>query len=218
MVHAPCEARLQISEARRSGQFSDLTFVCGGQQIPAHRIIVCPQSPVIHAACIGPYREQETGIYEIKDVSFDIVRQMVEYLYTGQYEVPSPQEPDDEEKRDAISPLVFHARMFDIADTYLIKGLQSLSMANFKESVRRDLDNLVESVRERTVRHLDSSAEEVFDEITDQIPNFTKDILSSVLHEPILGRCSHCGYDKLVPVVPLQCRCKACGKGGASSL
>ncbi|KAG8412147.1 hypothetical protein J3458_014341 [Metarhizium acridum] len=167
---------------------------------------------------------------------------MVEYLYTGQYEVPSPQEPDDEEKRDAISPLVFHARMFDIADTYLIKGLQSLSMANFKESVRRDLDNcaflrsivdiyslqcesskilrdiVVESVRERTVRHLDSSAEEVFDEITDQIPNFTKDILSSVLHEPILGRCSHCGYDKLVPVVPLQCRCKACGKGGASSL
>ncbi|KAF5131531.1 Kelch-like protein 30 [Metarhizium anisopliae] len=98
---APCEARRQISEARKSEEFSDLTFVCGGLRIPAHMIIVCPQSPVIHAACIGPYREQETGVYEIKDVSFDIVRQMVEYLYTGQYEVPSSQDSDGK-KHDAI--------------------------------------------------------------------------------------------------------------------
>ncbi|KJK84705.1 hypothetical protein H633G_11551 [Metarhizium anisopliae BRIP 53284] len=98
---APCEARRQISEARKSGEFSDLTFVCGDLRIPAHMIIVCPQSPVIHAACIGPYREQETGVYEIKDASFDIVRQMVEYLYTGQYEVPSSQDSDGK-KHDAI--------------------------------------------------------------------------------------------------------------------
>ncbi|KAF5132945.1 hypothetical protein E5D57_003567 [Metarhizium anisopliae] len=103
-------------------------------------IIVCPQSPVIHAACIGPYREQETGVYEIKDASFDIVRQMVEYLYTGQYEVPSSQDSDGK-KHDAILPLVFHARMFDIADTYLIKGLQSLSVTEFTRSATREPDD-----------------------------------------------------------------------------
>ncbi|KAK8913277.1 hypothetical protein VCV18_011750 [Metarhizium anisopliae] len=54
------ELRRQISAPLKSGEFSDLTFLCEGQRIPAHRII-----------------EKETGVYKIKDVSFDVVRQMV---------------------------------------------------------------------------------------------------------------------------------------------
>ncbi|KID85333.1 BTB/POZ fold protein, partial [Metarhizium majus ARSEF 297] len=232
------EARRQMSETRKSGEFSDLTFLCKGQRIPAHRIIVCPQSPVIHAACTGPYKEQETGVYEIKDVSFDVIRQMVEYLYTGRYEVPSSQDSDGK-KHYAVLPLVFHARMVDVADAYLIEGLQSLSMAEFKKSITCVEDNctllrsivdiyslqcessqvlrhiVVESLRERVARSLDSSLKGMLYEITEQVPSFSQDLIGSVLIKPMLGYCTRCGPEKLVEV---QCGCKNCGKGGASIL
>lgn len=149
-------------------------------------------------------------MYEIKDVSFDVVRQMVEYLYTGQYQVPSSQDSDDK-KQYAVLPLVFHARMVNIADTYIIKGLQSLSMANFKKSARRDPDDyaflrsivdiyslqcessqvlrdiMVKSVRERLARCLDFSKDRVLYEITKQVPSFCDDLIGSALSKPVLG-------------------------------
>ncbi|EXU97757.1 BTB/POZ domain protein [Metarhizium robertsii] len=236
---AHCELRRQISAPLKSGEFSDLTFLCEGQRIPAHRIIVCPQSPVIQAACTGSYK-QETGVYEIKDVSFDVVRQMVEYLYTGRYQVPSSQDSDDK-KQNAVLPLVFHARMVDVADTYIIKGLKSLSMANFKKSARRDPDDcaflrsivdiyslqcessqvlrdiVVESVRERLARCLDFSKDGLLYEITKQVPSFCHDLIGSLFSKPMLGYCTRCGPEKLVEVVPLHCGCKNC-EGFASTL
>lgn len=167
-------------------------------------------------------------MYEIEDVSFDIVQKMVEYLYTGRYEVPSSQDPDGN-KYYAVSPPAFHAKMFDVADKYLIKGLQSLSVAEFKKLASRDADDyallrsiidiyslqcksgkvlrdiVVESVKERGARGLDSRAGKVLDEITDQIPSFTKDLLHSLLNRPITGHCTpcQCGIDKRDQLLPV---------------
>lgn len=164
---------------------------------------------------------------------------MVEYLYTGHYKV---QPRDSEDKCDAASPPTFHARMFALADKYLIDGLQNLSAAEFKKAVRCEestcsllrsineiyslecessqtlRDIIVQSIRARTLPPLKSDVAEALDEITNQVPNFTKDIFISLLRQPMLGYCDHCGRDKLVPLVSLQCRCKSCGKGGASLL
>lgn len=146
---------------------------------------------------------------------------MVNYLYTGQYEVPPK---DSEEECATGSALSFHARMFDLADKYLINGLQSLSVAEFKKAARRERDTcsflrsiaeihslqgessrtlrdiVVGSVRERISQPLDSGVKEALDELTDQVPNFTKDLLNSFLDHPILGHCSHCALGKLVTV------------------
>lgn len=109
--------------------------------------------------------------------------------------------------------------MVDVADAYLIEGLQSLSMAEFKKSITCVQDNctllrsiidiyslqcessqgfrdiVAEYVRDRLTRGLDPRAKEVLGEITGQIPSFTKDLLDSLLKKGISGVCSHCGYD-----------------------
>lgn len=168
-------------------------------------------------------------MYKVKGVLFDAIQQMVEYLYTGQYKVPSSQDSNNK-KNNAVSPLVFHARILDITNTYLIKGLQTLSVAEFKKLASRDVDDcallrsvidiyslqyksgkvlrniVVKSVREQGAQGLNSRAGKVLDEITDQIPSFTKDLLHSLLNKPITGHCTpcQCGIDKRdqVPPVP----------------
>ncbi len=38
-----------------SGEYSDLTLMCDGEEIKAHKVVVCPQSPVIAAALRGEF-------------------------------------------------------------------------------------------------------------------------------------------------------------------
>jgi len=38
-----------------SGEFSDLKFVCNGQEFKVHKAVVCLQSPVIKAATQGRF-------------------------------------------------------------------------------------------------------------------------------------------------------------------
>jgi len=38
-----------------SPKYSDLTMVCHGQEFRVHRAVVCPQSPVLAAACDGNF-------------------------------------------------------------------------------------------------------------------------------------------------------------------
>lgn len=56
----------------------------------------------------------------------------------------------------------------------------------------------------------------VYDKIAAESPEFLKDLLSSYIRMPSLGRCSHCGSQRPQPTEPIQLRCLTCGKGGAS--
>lgn len=165
---------------------------------------------------------------------------MVNYLYTGQYEDKPPEINKECEDTPA---LVVHARVFTLADKYLITGLLSLSAVEFKQAARRLTDDCtllksiaeiyslksessrilrditIEAVRERIAfSPQDSVTERLLDDITDEVPEFTKELLKSFRHQPNLGRCNQCGPSMLVPVLPLQCRCGICGRGGASLL
>ncbi|KAK2591152.1 Anaphase-promoting complex subunit 23 [Conoideocrella luteorostrata] len=148
---------------------------------------------------------------------------MVEYLYTGQYEA---QPQDLEQNEDGISPLVFHVRMFDLADKYLISGLQSLSVAEFRKIIGREgdacvflrsigeiyslqcesnkilRDILVESTRERFSSPMDSDLEEVLGGMINMVPDFAIDLCLSFLRQPNLGHCGNCGTQKMVSIEP----------------
>ncbi|KAL7944211.1 hypothetical protein V8C42DRAFT_326164 [Trichoderma barbatum] len=76
----------------RSGQFSDLTLVCQGEEFKIHRVVACPQSPVLSAAISGEFKESLTGVIEIEHFDSETVRRMVEYLYTGNYDSDQAQE------------------------------------------------------------------------------------------------------------------------------
>ncbi|KAL7939201.1 hypothetical protein V8C35DRAFT_275055 [Trichoderma chlorosporum] len=140
--------------AQNNGEFCDLQIVCNGHVLPVHRVIVCLQSPVIKAACTGSFAESE-GSYEIKDCSYDTVKRMVDYLYTGNYEVYQEEPPEEPingpswasacetplpskqpPKKRAPSELIQHVKMYCLADKYLIDGLLTLSKNEFKKAIR----------------------------------------------------------------------------------
>ncbi|KAM0257340.1 hypothetical protein ACHAQJ_004427 [Trichoderma viride] len=76
----------------QSGQFSDLTVVCKGQEFKIHKLVACPQSPVFAAAVKGEFKEAQTGVIHIELFDPKTVRCMVEYLYTGNYTDQPPQQ------------------------------------------------------------------------------------------------------------------------------
>ncbi|KAH7243996.1 hypothetical protein MRS44_016942 [Fusarium solani] len=228
----------QIVKAREAEEFTDFVFVCEGQRIPVHGVIVCSQSPVLRAACTGPFKEA-SGQYFMDDHPLSMVRRMVDYLYTGNY-AEEITETGIEDQADVISPLRVHAMMFAMGEKYRMEGLQCLSVANYANALSRKpnicnfirslpdvytltpdfsrglRDKALEFARENLPASLASTeSKDTYDKIAADAPEFIKDLLDSFLEEPLVGSCSGCGRGKLVPVEAKQCKCKRCGKGGA---
>ncbi|KAM3477452.1 hypothetical protein MY8738_006426 [Beauveria namnaoensis] len=118
---------INLGQLLESGQFSDLTLVCGDKQFNVHKAVVCAQSQVLAAAIREPFQASKTGKIVIEEHDIDTVEKMVEFLYTGDYK-PQPHQAED--KRDNTAPeenLVQHILVNSIADYYDIKALADLS-------------------------------------------------------------------------------------------
>jgi hypothetical protein len=171
-----------------------------------------------------------------------MVQLMVDYLYTGDYSLETD-ETDQEPDTYSDSSLSIHAIMYSIGDKYDIEGLRRLSTRKYCEALQRDLyinDFFAsipyvyaltpESSRDlrdpalafaRNVLSGDgpttlSIVREAFDELVIECPEFVKELLYSALQSPLLGYCPCSGPRNMVPVEAQQCRCRKCGKDGAS--
>ncbi|KAH6957694.1 BTB/POZ protein [Ilyonectria sp. MPI-CAGE-AT-0026] len=218
-----------LGRLRENGEFSDFEFTCNGHTIPVHRVIVCSQSRVFHAACTGEFKEASTRMYSLDSHSLPMVRRMVDFFYTSDYTEESEEDNTDD---DAIPILSVHATMFASADKYNMEELRVLSAKKYSGNLKKnpDLISFLLSIsevynstltssrglrdpalafaRERLPGFLTSSdAKEGFDEVTADTPEFIKDLLYYFIQYPLMGYCSDCGRAKLVP----------CGKGGAST-
>ncbi|KAI0024199.1 hypothetical protein F4780DRAFT_650869 [Xylariomycetidae sp. FL0641] len=69
-----------------SGEYSDLTLVCESQEIPVHKNVVCTQSVVIDRCMKGGFEEAKSGRLEV-NFDLDSCRRMVNFLYTGHYDL-----------------------------------------------------------------------------------------------------------------------------------
>ena len=137
-----------LSKLLAGPRFTDLTFVCEGQEINVHKAIVCIQSPVIDKSANNKFFiEGREGRVKMDGFDLPIVKLMVEYMYTGQYSIPthetSPkssidtQQAESEDSGSMLSPhattllvLQQHVRLNTIAEYYDIPRLRS--MANRK--------------------------------------------------------------------------------------
>ncbi|KAJ9130599.1 hypothetical protein NKR23_g12120 [Pleurostoma richardsiae] len=63
-----------LKRAREREEHIDLVLVCGPERYPVHKVIVCSQSPVLHAACTKPFKEAALGEYQLVEQSPVIVR------------------------------------------------------------------------------------------------------------------------------------------------
>lgn len=172
---------------------------------------------------------------------------MVDYMYTGEYGDWSAEANEEANLRQEDGPclsdsIVLHATMASLADMYLIDGMRNLAESRFKSALQKTtkacqlLDSvpdvyaleaeackkfrksIVLRMRLLTARGSNEGVTAYGRDVMTRVPEFALDVATSFLHEPVLGHCSACGEDECVPVLPLQCRCQRCHRGGARIL
>jgi hypothetical protein len=172
-------------------------------------------------------------MYEMMDDPRHIVDKLLQYFYTGDYIEMS--EEDDSAHSD-MSALQLHARVFALADKYDVKDLCVLSAEKYSSRLEKDFNvvDFLESIPDvyhltapqvRTLRDFvlhfarknletalhHSSHSKVYDDITSEVPTFTKDLLDSYVASPILADCYNCG--PTMAMQALQVRCRKCSRG-----
>ncbi|KAM0269464.1 hypothetical protein ACHAPA_004029 [Fusarium lateritium] len=71
-----------------TGDYSDLTIICGKDRYKVHKAIVCPRSQFFKAAISGNFKEALTSEISLPKDDPVAVRMMVQYLYLDDYTPP----------------------------------------------------------------------------------------------------------------------------------
>lgn len=72
-----------LSNLWKNKSLADVTFNCDGEKIQAHTLIVSSGSPVLNALFQTDFKEKKERVVEITDVKFDVMEQLLRYIYTG---------------------------------------------------------------------------------------------------------------------------------------
>ncbi|XP_061397832.1 uncharacterized protein LOC133333531 [Musca vetustissima] len=79
----PVSLALRYEQLLASEKYYDCVFLCAGhEEIRCHKLILATASPVFEAMFFGPISEKQNCI-DILDMSSDIFRLMISYIYTG---------------------------------------------------------------------------------------------------------------------------------------
>jgi speckle-type POZ protein len=155
-----------------------------------------------------------------------MVQRMVAFFYTGDY-TDDTEEGDAVEDAAidlSLPNLSIHAAMFALADKYNIEELSVLSAEKYSKDLTKhpDVDNFLLSIpevygstptssrglrdralafaREKFPTFLASpGAKECFDEVAADTPDFIKELLYSLMHDPLQRYCETCGRGQPVP-------------------
>ncbi|TVY24589.1 hypothetical protein LHYA1_G006306 [Lachnellula hyalina] len=135
-----------IARCFDNGTYSDLTIKCHYRSWKVHRVVVCSQSTVLHAACMtgfkviiqerssfssksDPTQEQYTGVIDLDDDDPVAVEILLKYFYTGKYN-----EPIDEMK-ELRQQLQVQVLTYNLADKYDVLALMGLAAKRFKSTL-----------------------------------------------------------------------------------
>ena len=74
----------ELLDSFQEGLFSDVVLRCEGQDFQCHKLLLASQSPVFEAMFRDDMKENQTGIVDIEDIDADVVKEMVNFIYTGE--------------------------------------------------------------------------------------------------------------------------------------
>ncbi|KAI9651953.1 MAG: hypothetical protein M1831_007456 [Alyxoria varia] len=85
----PCPesvSRAARSSLLESSKYSDVTLICEGQEIKAHKFVLCARSPMWAAACDGQFLEARTGRIDVGITDLTTLNRILNYLYEDRYD------------------------------------------------------------------------------------------------------------------------------------
>jgi hypothetical protein len=130
----------------QSADYSDLIITSSSQDYKVHKAIVCPRSKVIATRCSASWRteygttdmHQPITSMDLTEDDAQAVDCMIQFFYRSDYGFRIMDE-DPSSVSDEASPMVqgssmLHARVYALAEQYLVEGLKDLAVAKFKDS------------------------------------------------------------------------------------
>ncbi|KAI8938333.1 hypothetical protein NX059_005984 [Plenodomus lindquistii] len=79
------ELLAKLKDFRTSGDFTDLTIVCGKDVYHVHKVVVCALSPVFLKAMKFPGKEAEENKIDLSQSDPAIVKLLVQFIYEAEY-------------------------------------------------------------------------------------------------------------------------------------
>ncbi|KAK5128614.1 hypothetical protein LTR08_004043 [Meristemomyces frigidus] len=116
-----------------TGNFSDLTVICGERTWKLHKAVICPQSSFFMKAFLGDYTEAKTNKIELRADDPAIVDAMIQLFYKQSYDAPSQESPE-------VSPASFHVQVHNIGDKYDSVPLQERATDYFKSIADKEVN------------------------------------------------------------------------------
>ncbi|KAM0127186.1 hypothetical protein ACHAO1_009666 [Botrytis cinerea] len=222
-----------ITRCFDDGTYSDLIIKCRNRSWNVHRLIVCSQSKVLHAACMTGFKEADTGVIELNDDDPVSVEIMLKYFYTGTY--------DEQiiEGKELCLNLKVQVLTYNLADKYDLFNLIGLLKRKFEStfnagSALKEFLSIVSNIyvilistnilkpiiieyaRRRFRSIIQSNDSEILQATIQNIPDFAFDILQLFINDPLRDHYYNCNSNKSAEV--LQARCLGYGKGGVSKI
>lgn len=78
-----------LNELRKSNILSDTTIRAEGDDFVAHRCVLTAASPYFRAPFTSDFKEGETNFVELKNVQSSILREVLQFIYTGEAKTDS---------------------------------------------------------------------------------------------------------------------------------
>ena len=85
MYHSGCQQQLSqdLQKLLLDKDLVDVEIICGDKSLPCHTIVLAARSPVFRAMFKADMTEKKKGKVEIQGFSFDVIQNMLHFVYTG---------------------------------------------------------------------------------------------------------------------------------------
>ena len=126
------EAYQDLSSLLNCHDFCDVELEVDSKRIPCHRAILAHRCRFFQAMFLSDMKESKQKVVNLHGFSYDVVKAVVQFLYTGRFDTPSMEEKKGEKKNtyqeNKSNQLEFLADILKASDFYELKSMYNLCL------------------------------------------------------------------------------------------